>query len=98
MAVLLRADGSSRAIIPTRGAAFPLAELQAMVGGYIQAVPLPDGRYLVCNEDGKRLGLPVNETATRALHAAGGLPDDRVVGDVLIASTEELGGDDRDEE
>lgn len=99
MAVLLSANGSSRAIVPAGGgASFKLAELHTIVGGYIQAVPLPDGRYLVCNEDGKRLELPVNEAATRALHAAGGMPSDLVVGEVLIASDQELGGGDREGE
>ncbi len=73
-----------------------MLELQTIVGGYIQAVPTRDGRYLVCNEDGKRLELPVNRAATIILHEAGGMPDDLVVGNVLIATTEELGGDDSD--
>ena len=76
------------------GASFTLLELQLIVGGYIEAVPTHDGRVMVCNEDGKRLNLPVNHAATLILHVAGGMPDDFVVGNVLIATKEELGGDD----
>lgn len=99
MALLIRADGTRQEIAPAAGgAAFQLVELQTMVGGYIQAIPMDTGRYFVCNEDGKRLNLPVNDVATRILHAIGGMPDDFVVGDVLIATTAEMGGDDHDED
>jgi hypothetical protein len=91
MAIVLSADGSSRAILPASGESFSLKELQTIVGGYIEAVRLADGRYLILNEDGKRMSLPVNDTATRALHAAGGMPHDRVVGDCLIVSLKEMG-------
>jgi Domain of unknown function (DUF3846) len=97
MAVVLSPDGTSRALAPANGrASFTLEELQTLVGGYIQAVPIGGDKYLVCNEDGKRMSLPPNAAATRALHAAGGMPDDTVVGEVLIASHAELGGGDED--
>lgn len=36
-----------------------LEEMQALVGGYIQAIyPFPDKAAVVCNEEGKNLGLP----------------------------------------
>lgn len=38
-----------------------LEEMQALVGGYIQAIyPFPDKAAVVCNEEGKNLGLPFN--------------------------------------
>ena len=38
-----------------------LEELQAIVGGYIQAIyPFDDPIALVCNEEGKLIGLPQN--------------------------------------
>jgi hypothetical protein len=95
MATILRPDGSSEVLAPA-GGTFKLLELQTIVGGYIQAVGTVDGRYLICNEDGKRLNLPVNLAATIILHEAGGMPDDFVVGNVLIATKEEMGGDDSD--
>ena len=33
---------------------------QAVVGGYVQEVPLGGSFYLYCNEDGISLGLPFN--------------------------------------
>ena len=38
-----------------------LEEMQEIVGGYIQAIyPFPDPGALVCNEEGKLAGLPLN--------------------------------------
>ena len=43
-----------------------LASMQRAVGGLIQAVYEPGGRdaALICNEEGKLLGLPANQLAT----------------------------------
>jgi hypothetical protein len=104
MATLLRAWGAAEIVEPARGRGFALGELQALVGGYIQVVRAPaylvddDGGplFLVLNEDGKRLDLPLNPMATVLWHQAGGALDDLVVGDVVIASRVEL--DEPDEE
>lgn len=37
-----------------------LKVMQALVGGYVQVVPLDEGLDLWCNEDGRALGLPFN--------------------------------------
>lgn len=37
-----------------------LRAMQEMVGGYIQLVPFEKGACVVCNEDGKLIGLEVN--------------------------------------
>jgi hypothetical protein len=37
-----------------------LDPMQALVGGYIENVTLEDGIGLVCNEEGKLTGLPLN--------------------------------------
>lgn len=37
-----------------------LAALQREVGGYIEVVTLPYGAALICNEEGRILGLPDN--------------------------------------
>ena len=40
-----------------------LEEMQEIVGGYIQVVyPFPDPVALVCNEEGKLMGLPLNRS------------------------------------
>ena len=39
-----------------------LEAMQELVGGHIETVTLRDGLVLVCNEDGRNLGLPYNCT------------------------------------
>lgn len=68
-----------------------LADMQKIVGGYIELVTVPahgdrSGASLYVNEDGKRLGLPQNPRATDFCRQNGvGLAaDDGLCGDVLI--------------
>ena len=59
-----------------------LESMQKLVGGYIQAVyPFDDPVAIVCNEEGKLLGLPMN----RALTDDHGVPYDIVCGTFFIA-------------
>lgn len=37
-----------------------LEEMQAIVGGYIEVLPIAEGVAIVCNEEGKMNGLPLN--------------------------------------
>jgi hypothetical protein len=96
MATLLKTIGDPVFIEPANGAGFALGELQALVGGFIEVVPthyevVDHGPvFMVLNEDGKHLGLPINHYATALLHQAGGRPDDLVVGDVVLATQREL--------
>lgn len=65
-----------------------LDEMQAIVGGHIQAVyPFRDEVALVCNEEGKNLGLPLN----RPLTDNHGLPYDMICGTFFLAG---LGAED----
>ena len=65
-----------------------LKEMQALVGGYIQAVyPFEDPVAVVCNEEGKNLGLPFN----RPLLDEHGLPYDFICGTFFVAG---LGAED----
>jgi hypothetical protein len=92
MATLLTATGERREILPAagEGCSFTLAELQALVGGYIEALRAPGGHWLFINEDGKRLDLPVNRLASILLrHRL--RPDDYIVGDAVLCSPEEAG-------
>ncbi len=42
-----------------------LKSMQALVGGYIQAIyPFEDNTALICNEEGKITGLPLNRAIT----------------------------------
>lgn len=94
MALLVKADGTISTVKPASGKRFSLQELHEFVGGYIEIVRIQPGQYglltvrpgdiMVCNEDGHRLELPENRTASAIYNASGGLPFP-VVGDVLIA-------------
>lgn len=65
-----------------------LETMQAIVGGYIQAVyPFRDEIALVCNEEGKNLGLPYNRPLTNDR----GVPYDIICGTFFLAGQ---GGED----
>ena len=58
-----------------------LEEMQKVVGGYIQALyPFDDPVALICNEEGKLLGLPLN----RALRDEDGEIYDAIAGTFFI--------------
>jgi len=42
-----------------------LKSAQKFVGGMVQGIEFPNGDYMIMNEEGKLLGLPVNEEATK---------------------------------
>jgi len=80
-AMLIRADGTEVEITP-KAKKFSLEELQALVGGYIEAVPhVPGGLDadddMICNEEGKLRGMPLNRKASM-------LAAQLIVGDVVI--------------
>jgi hypothetical protein len=68
-----------------------LEEYQALVGGYIEVVTLPDGRALVLDEEGKLKGRPLNRRATALWHeAAPYARRDVLVGDVVVCTPDEI--------
>ena len=101
MATWIRvAEGTvvSTTVSPASGKAFTLVELNRMVGGYLEALNLDDGRIMWVNEEGKLHGLPLNPVADRIAHSQTGIaPWDRVVGDVVIATPEESGDGEEEE-
>ena len=42
-----------------------LKEAQEFVGGYVEGITFPNGDYLIINEEGKLIGLPLNEQASK---------------------------------
>ena len=81
MATIIRVDGTEEALTD-----LSLAGMQKAVGGYIQMVGTPDGRVMICDEEGKCKGKDINEKATR-LYAN---PHDVIVGDAIIANDDEI--------
>ena len=42
-----------------------LKAAQDFVGGYVEGITFPNGDYLIVNEEGKLMNLPLNEEATK---------------------------------
>ena len=42
-----------------------LKAAQEFVGGMVEGIQFPNGDYLIINEEGKLIGLPINEDATK---------------------------------
>lgn len=61
-----------------------LRTLQEYVGGDIQTVPLTQGLLIICNDDGKILGLPVNRAITDGAERV----YDIVMGNALVVRTD----------
>ena len=89
-AVVLSTDGTVRSIDidPSN----ELTQLQSLVGGYIQAVTLPNGVTMWLNEEGKLHGLEHNSSAQRLFDRSFGAGYDLIVGDaVLMGGADEEG-------
>ena len=73
-----------------------LKEAQEFVGGYVEGITFPNGDYLIINEEGKIIGLPINkeatklwrETFTKDKYAFG--YDDFVVGPAILIKKDAL--------
>jgi|KBSSwiStaDraftv2_1062776.scaffolds.fasta_scaffold3247166_2 hypothetical protein len=86
-AKLFKASGEIIDVKPANGRDFSLKEMQDFVGGHIEIVPAAhEDRILVCHDEGRLLGFPVNEKATRLYVPIGDMASIPypIVGDVLV--------------
>jgi len=81
MATIIKVDGTMEEI--TIDKQNSLEQMQKIVGGYIEVVPVAGGKTLVVNEEGLLQQLPIN-------HKASALYNDTIVGDVILCTLEEL--------
>lgn len=88
-AKIIKTDGQEEITNPKNGKDFQLDELQAIVGGYIEVVYLPNNRIMILNEEGKLDKLPLNQKATEVFQKAHG-PHDVIVGPVLICNQTQI--------
>lgn len=86
---LIKLDGSQLTITPQEGNQFTLKEMQHYVGGYIEIVYLQNNLIMVINEEGRLLGLPRNEKATKLANFHLDF-DDYIAGDVVICSNNQV--------
>lgn len=56
-----------------------LKTMQDIVGGWIEAISPADGIVIICNEEGKLLGLPKNMK----------IPHDELVGTIIVCGTDD---------
>lgn len=91
MARWIKADGTQQEIHPSHGPIFTLQEMNAFVGGYLEAIGLDGQLTMYCNEDAIRLELPPNPAAIKMLRLYGVPIFAGVYGDVLVASLAETG-------
>ena len=87
MATLYRPDGTHTVHSPAHPPEWSLAELQFLVGGYIELVRISkgsaiSGKVAYCDEDGRRKQLPLNARASRLVGYA-------YVGPVLVIDDRE---------
>jgi hypothetical protein len=94
MAILIKPNGSELEVhpkIPPKG--FQLAELYALLEcTCVQGISLRDGRIMWMDEESKLKDAPpdLNARATQLLYDAGGMPDDFILGNVLICDRKEV--------
>lgn len=65
MATLIKIDGTRENIQPKNGRCFELEELQKYVGGLVEYVGISEEETMVINEEGKLIGLEINEDEYR---------------------------------
>jgi hypothetical protein len=83
-AIVIKVDGSIHGIDLGEDSRGEYEALSGAVGGMIQAVPLDDSDMMLwCNEEGKLIGLPYNESATNVWVKYWGQTD-VMVGDCVI--------------
>jgi hypothetical protein len=69
-----------------------LETFQGIVDGQIEGVYGPEGSFIYCNEEGKLLGLPINDAATRL----SGIQGDVLCGTVVFVGQADEEGYDTD--
>lgn len=89
MGKIYKTDDTITTVEPKNGTDYSLEELQEIVGGHIEILSLNDEEIMVLNEEGKILGLDLNDNATAIISEAG-YWDDFIVGDVLVCKNEEV--------
>ena len=60
----LSIDANEFVIIDDKKNEPTLKAAQDFVGGYVEGITFPNGDYLIINEEGKLIGLPLNPEAT----------------------------------
>jgi hypothetical protein len=92
-AVLLRADGTASRIEIKSG-----EDINKAVGGWLEVINFQGNVFVYINEEGKLLGLPLNNRATGLAYSRniGLIPGDVIVGNVVFVGPADNDGNDTD--
>lgn len=92
MAIIIKTTGETIEVKPKNGTDFQLEELQEVVGGYIQILPIyRTGKVMVVNEEGRLEHLPWNGKATTYAKQNNAIfPNDYIVGNVLVCEQKQI--------
>ena len=90
MATVFEVNGTRREVHPATPPSFTLEEMHALVGGFIEMVPMAGDKMLIINEEGKLQGLLCNLEATLQVRDRL-LPGDYIAGPAVLVSQQELG-------
>ena len=84
MAKVIKSSGEEIDVRPKNGEFFELEEMQKFVGGWVEILPISGNRYMVVNEEGRLLELPLNQKATDIFRL------EPIVGNVLVCGIDEI--------
>lgn len=88
MAYIYKSNGDIIETSPKNKKDFSLKELKKIVGGHIEVINLGDD-YMVVNEEGKLIGLPINLNATIVYQISTKIGE-HIVGDVLVCPKNQI--------
>lgn len=89
--IVIPAQGEIREQGLPEGEGDRIRSLQAIVGGMLESLSMPHGRYFLFDEDGKGKGLKPNLTATYIAREARAIQaDDYIAGNVAMVEAKVL--------
>lgn len=87
MAKLYRVNGTVETVEPKNKTDFSLEELQKIVGGLIEVVPVFGDKYIVVDEEGRLKNYQHNKTASQLVF---GQVIGDIAGDMLLCNQDEI--------
>ncbi len=91
MAKLIKISGEESEVRPRKGKRFTYEEMRAFVGGRPEIREIAPNNFIVGAEGADEKGLPLNTEVSLAWWGMGSSDLDHIAGDVLLASSQEIG-------
>lgn len=90
---IIKPNGEVLLTSPANGKSFSFQELREIVGGWVDVVNVSDDEYVFFNEEGEKLNLPENHSATAECKSKGSMFRGRFYGNVLICGVKHIFND-----